>query len=74
MKQPIVGYHRDEEGHWVNKPFATRLIEGGPERVTLLGDRLKHHNRDGLVEEPVTADRWDDELARWFGMRRAPAT
>lgn len=60
-----------EDLHWRNKPFATRLIDGGPERVTLLGDRLKFHGRpDGTItEESVDPDDWDDLLLRWFAMR-----
>ena len=30
----------DKTLHWSTKPMATRLIDGGPERVTLLQDRL----------------------------------
>ena len=58
-----------EDLHWRHKPFATRLIDGGPERVTLLGDRLKFHSPQGVREEPVAAEDWDDTLERWFGMR-----
>jgi N-hydroxyarylamine O-acetyltransferase len=59
----------DEERHWVHKPFATRLLDGGPDRVTLLTDRLKLV-RDGVVTETVVpAEHWDDTLDRWFAMR-----
>ena len=54
---------------WGSKPFATRLLDGGPDRVTLRDGRLKLI-RDG--EERVTevaADRWDQTLDEWFGMR-----
>ena len=58
-----------EDLHWVNKPFATRLLDGGPDRVTLLGDRLKLV-RDGDITETVIArDDWDDTLEQWFAMR-----
>jgi N-hydroxyarylamine O-acetyltransferase len=58
-----------EDLHWRNKPFATRLIDGGPDRVTLTGDRLKIV-RDGQASEtPVADDEWDDLLHRWFTMR-----
>ncbi len=59
----------DETGHWRTKPFATRLLDGGPDRVTLLTDRLKVV-RDGVVTEtPVEPHEWDDTLFKWFSMR-----
>ena len=58
-----------EDLHWRHKPFATRLIDGGPDRVTLLGDRIKFHDASGVREEPVSEEDWDDTLERWFGMR-----
>ncbi len=62
----------DAEGHFRSKPFATRLLDGGPDRVTLLRDRLKII-RDGVpVETPVAAAEWDETLFRWFALR-APA-
>ncbi|MEM7272688.1 MAG: arylamine N-acetyltransferase [Actinomycetota bacterium] len=59
-----------EDLHWRNKPFATRLLDGGPERVTLTGDRLKlHGGTDGSVtEDPVDPADWDEVLLHWFGM------
>ena len=60
---------RAEDLQWRNKPFATRLLDGGPDRVTLLADRLKV-TRDGHTEEErVPAEAWDDTLAHWFAMR-----
>ncbi|MCB0990520.1 MAG: arylamine N-acetyltransferase [Acidimicrobiales bacterium] len=56
-------------GHWVDKPFATRLIDGGPRRVTLLKDRLKLHDGTDVQTVPVSADEWSTELDRWFHMR-----
>jgi N-hydroxyarylamine O-acetyltransferase len=54
--------------HWSNKRFATRLIDGGPDRVTLLGDRLKIR-RDGVeTEEPVADDEWVGVLQEWFSI------
>lgn len=53
---------------WTTNPFATRLIDGGPDRVTLLHDRLKIR-RDGVwAEQPVAAEDWDEMLRSWFGM------
>lgn len=52
--------------HWSNKPFATRLIDGGPSRVTLLKDRLKYHGdgetRETMIDEPD----WEETLDRVF--------
>ncbi len=54
--------------HWTESPFATRLLDGGPDRVTLLGDRLKFR-RDGIwIEEPVSEKDWPLVLDHWFGM------
>lgn len=59
----------DKTLHWSAKPFATRLIDGGPKRVTLLKDRLKFHG-DGLTDEtPVALDEWNAVLREWFGMQ-----
>jgi N-hydroxyarylamine O-acetyltransferase len=53
---------------WSESPFATRLLDGGPDRVTLLGDRLKIR-RDGVWgEEPVAPEAWAAALHDWFGM------
>lgn len=58
----------DTSTHWHHKPFATRLLDGGPDRVTLLTDRLKFR-RDGVeTEEPIAQDRWEATLGRWFEM------
>ncbi len=57
----------DPDRHWRRKPFATRLLDGGPDRVTLTHDTLKVI-RDGVTESrPIGPDEWDDELQRWFG-------
>ena len=63
--------HLQQDGNgWTDKPFATRLLDGGPDRVTLLWDRIKFR-RDGAWEEsPVAEPAWDGELERWFGMSR----
>jgi N-hydroxyarylamine O-acetyltransferase len=53
---------------WTQTRFATRLLDGGPDRVTLLTDRIKFR-RDGVwTEQPVTEDEWPDLLGTWFGM------
>lgn len=51
---------------WTRSRFATRLLAGGPDRVTLLTDRIRFR-RDGSWEEhPVTANDWDRLLSEWF--------
>ena len=62
-------YLQTTEGlHWTKWPFATRLLEGGPDRVTLLADKLKV-TRDGTTEETrVEADVWSAVLQEWFSM------
>lgn len=58
----------DQDKHWKNKPFATRLLDRPTTRVTLTTDTLKLE-RDGKVsEEPVAPETWSDTLAEWFGM------
>lgn len=58
----------DRSLHWRQKPFATRLLDGGPDRVTLLSDRLKLKRGDGIEELPVMTNQWDDVLTEWFDM------
>ena len=57
----------DRTLHWSTKPFATRLIDGGPDRVTLLKDRLKFTG-GAASEESVAPEDWADTLEQWFGM------
>ncbi|HEU4894855.1 MAG TPA: arylamine N-acetyltransferase [Acidimicrobiia bacterium] len=53
---------------WTKTRFATRLIDGGPDRVTLLEDEIKFR-RDGVwVGRPVAADTWPGLLAEWFDL------
>jgi N-hydroxyarylamine O-acetyltransferase len=54
---------------WTKSPFVTRLLDGGPDRVTLLKDRIKIRRNGATTEEPVTpGDEWDHALQLWFGM------
>lgn len=60
----------DPDKHWRTKPFATRLLNRGPDRVTLTTDRLKVV-RDGVTTETsISRDAWGTTLDAWFGMRR----
>lgn len=56
----------DPDLPWSTKPFATRLLDGGPDRVTLLKDRLKFHRDDGVTETVVEPDDWDRLFSEWF--------
>lgn len=54
---------------WTKSRFATRLLENGPDRVTLVEDRLKLR-RDGVwTEVAVTPDDWPGVLDEWFAMK-----
>ncbi|MEA2002785.1 MAG: arylamine N-acetyltransferase [Actinomycetota bacterium] len=55
--------------HWTELPFATRLLDGGPDRVTLLKDRIKFRRDGQWHQEQVATEDWDSELNRWFGMK-----
>lgn len=57
---------RDPTLHWSTKPFSTRLLDGGPDRVTLLKDRLKFDRGGRITETPVAAEDWEQTLLRWF--------
>ncbi len=53
---------------WTQSRFVTRLLDGGPDRVTLLSDRIKFR-RDGVwTEHPVDDSEWDRHLAEWFAL------
>lgn len=53
---------------FTSKPFATRLLDGGPDRVTLVHDRLKLRSNGAWTETPVSALDWSATLSEWFGM------
>jgi len=54
--------------HFTQKPFATRLLGGGPDRVTLLHDRRKLRRDGEWSATPVAPDDWPAALSEWFGM------
>ena len=58
----------DPTKKWHRTPFATRLLDGGPDRVTLLHDRLKIRRDGDWTESPVEPGRWAAVLAEWFGI------
>lgn len=53
---------------WTKAPFATRLLDGGPARVTLLSDRIKFRTDGHWTEKPVAKAEWAEMLDKWFGM------
>ena len=56
-------------GHFTDAPFATRLLDGGPDRVSLIPGRLTIH-RDGDVEQTqVDPSAWNAALRDWFTIR-----
>lgn len=57
----------DPDKRWRSAPFATRLLDGGPDRVTLTHDRLKVVRDGATTETDVDADQWDRRLREWFG-------
>ncbi len=54
---------------WTEKRFVTRLLDGGPDRVTLLTDRIKIRRNGVITEESISpGEEWDRALRMWFGM------
>lgn len=66
---PSERLQQDKTLLWHRRPLATRILDGGPDRVTLLADRLTVHRSGGVETEPVPAERWNDTLHQWFGYR-----
>lgn len=58
----------DPELSWTRSRFATRLIDGGPDRVTLLHDQIKFRRDGEWSEQPVGEEEWAALLDQWFGM------
>ncbi len=54
--------------HWTQRPFATRLLAGGPDRVTLVGDELKLRRNGVWHVTHVAPASWSAQLERWFGI------
>lgn len=53
---------------WTQARFATRLLDGGPDRVTLLSDRIKLRRKGTWTEHPVDALEWEGYLVEWFAL------
>lgn len=58
---------------FTQKPFATRLLEGGPDRVWILPDKLKVMKDGKVTVTEVDEKDWDDVLEQWFGFRSPPS-
>jgi hypothetical protein len=56
----------DPELSWTKDRFATRLLSGGPDRVTLLEDRIKFRRGREWTESAVPPETWDDTLDECF--------
>ena len=59
----------DPGKNWHKRPFATRLLDRGPDRVTLTSDRLKIIRDGKTTEQPIIIDEWSTTLYDWFGIR-----
>ena len=67
--EPRSTFLQSEPGlHWTEAPFATRLIDNGPDRVWLLRNRMKIRRDGEVVTTPIPAADWDATLQEWFGM------
>ncbi|MCL1597685.1 MAG: arylamine N-acetyltransferase [Actinomycetia bacterium] len=53
---------------WTRARFATRLLDGGPDRVTLLEDRIRFRRNGVWTQEAVSPDEWESQLDQWFTM------
>ena len=59
---------RPGSGHFTERPFATRSLGHGTDRVTLLADRIRFRRAGVWTEQPVEAGSWDDVAKQWFGL------
>ena len=55
--------------HWHQRAFATRLLDGGPDRVSLTGNRLRVRRGGTVTDTDVPDDHWAETCAAWFGFR-----
>ena len=54
---------------WHQRAFATRYLDGGPDRVTLMGNGLKLEQGGEVERRPIADEAWVDALEEWFGFR-----
>jgi N-hydroxyarylamine O-acetyltransferase len=54
---------------WTQSRFATRLLDNGPDRVTLVTDRIKFRRNGAWTEHPIDEEsQWESLLEEWFGL------
>ncbi|MEM7340168.1 MAG: arylamine N-acetyltransferase [Actinomycetota bacterium] len=56
----------DLDNHWHQRPFATRYLDGGPGRVTLIANELKVDRPGDRSITPVSDVEWNAVFAEWF--------
>lgn len=57
---------------WHTRAFASRLVDGGPGRISLLGRTLRRTSPDGTVDDtPVADGDWSAVLKTHFGLQVA---
>ena len=59
----------DLDLQWHQRAFVTRYLDGGPDRVTLIGNQLKLQRGSEITNTTVADRDWSDTLERWFGFR-----
>jgi N-hydroxyarylamine O-acetyltransferase len=60
--------------NWHRRAFATRYLDGGPDRVTLIGNELKVERGERVELHRIADEGWSDTLEEWFGVRVELAT
>jgi N-hydroxyarylamine O-acetyltransferase len=53
---------------WTRSGFATRILDNGPDRVTLLTDKLRFRRNGEWEDQPVLPQDWEKTLEKWFGL------
>ncbi|MDH3680501.1 MAG: arylamine N-acetyltransferase [Acidimicrobiia bacterium] len=72
FEEPSQRLQNDTALNWHQRAFATRLLDGGPDRVSLIGNRLKFHGPDSAVETEVDDAEWSATLLEHFGIVYEP--
>lgn len=70
--EPSQRLQGDKSLNWHQRAFATRLIDSGPERVSLIGNRLRFHGPETAEEADVADDDWSATLFEHFGIAYEP--
>lgn len=61
----------DRSLHWHRRAVATRLLDGGPDRVSLVGNELKFQRSGKQTTTIISDENWSESLATWFGINLA---